>query len=474
MTRVLTLQDVFAQLNTDSQTEVGLSATEVVNQLLAAAETGQCSDHNVGPTCALLTNYPINVIQDVAPAAYWRLDDPAASATAFDSMPFRARNPATVNGTVTFQQTGAMSNNHAALLNGTTGYLSAANASGLQLNHDVSLECWIKLSSLSNPACLVSKGTTGEYELTVQTNGSIVLAYGNAGSANNLISSGDSGFEASVSGWTSAGDSCTLSQSSTHAHTGTSSMQMTATAATTLFADTVATYVVSPTVSYLASFWCYTTNTSRTASVKITWYTAAGAVISSSSSTPASLTQNAFTQLTLTASAPALAAAARVYVQPVASTSSESFWVDDVFLGPPTSSNTSTTIAAASSITTGAWFHVVATRSSLTQTIAGYVNGIQKVSTSYSGDPATSTNAVTIGRSQAGTNFLNGLIDEVAIYAKALTSTQVANHYTWGTAANVTATPYGVGKYGYNQYPAASAPGTTVYGGAVWGTFSWG
>ena len=44
------------------------------------------------------------------------------------------------------------------------------------------------------------------------------------------------------------------------------------------------------------------------------------------------------------------------------------------------------------------------------------------------------TKAVVLGSWDAASEFLSGTIDDVAVYAKALTPAQVANHYNRGRA----------------------------------------
>jgi len=82
---------------------------------------------------------------------------------------------------------------------------------------------------------------------------------------------------------------------------------------------------------------------------------------------------------------------------------------------------------------TSNWSHVVGTYDGTTMTL--YVNGVSV------GTPATSSRAadvsgatLRIGGTQASLNG-NATIAAFAVYPVALTATQVANHYAWGTAA---------------------------------------
>ena len=71
-------------------------------------------------------------------------------------------------------------------------------------------------------------------------------------------------------------------------------------------------------------------------------------------------------------------------------------------------------------VAANSWQHVVVTRDAATKTIRFYVNGIARGTGSYSGTPAASTKGVSVGRSDAGTQYVNGRLDEVAIYPATL------------------------------------------------------
>jgi hypothetical protein len=74
---------------------------------------------------------------------------------------------------------------------------------------------------------------------------------------------------------------------------------------------------------------------------------------------------------------------------------------------------------------TGQWYHVAVTRSG--NTYALYIDGVQ-VATGTDSNTIPDPNApLTIGKAEA--YFLNGLIDEVAIYSRALTAEEILQHY---------------------------------------------
>ena len=92
--------------------------------------------------------------------------------------------------------------------------------------------------------------------------------------------------------------------------------------------------------------------------------------------------------------------------------------------------------APAGAVTAGGTYHVVGTYDGSTQRL--YVNGSQVASASYPGPMGVNTNRVVLGSWDTASEFFAGAIDEVAVYAKALTAAQVANHFSVGGG---TATP---------------------------------
>lgn len=306
--RALTLVDVLAQLQQDSGGEVAYNPNEVINALVADTETLELTGETWTETT--VTNYPVNIIQDASPLGYWRLDDALSPSSVFDSSPTATATwpklPASVSGTVTFQTAGAMTGSKGATFNGSTGFLQVANTTSLQRVGDLTIEAWLKMASLAAASVVVSKGTTGEYHVIVNTNGSVTL-----------------------------------------------------------------------------------------------------------------------------------------------------------MMGP----SYNTVVVPASSITVGPWFHLAIVRRAVDKSINTYLNGVNKFSGNYVSAPSTTTNVFRIGAtSPTAASWFNGVLDEVALYARPLTATQIANHYAWGTATDVNATPYGTGKYGLAEYPKPGPISGAIYG----------
>lgn len=87
-------------------------------------------------------------------------------------------------------------------------------------------------------------------------------------------------------------------------------------------------------------------------------------------------------------------------------------------------------IASATNITAEAWHHIVGTFDGTQQRL--YVDGsLVAGPTTPGGAQPTGTETLYIARrwDTAGWTYFNGWVDEVAMYASALSSTQVSNHY---------------------------------------------
>jgi len=115
----------------------------------------------------------------------------------------------------------------------------------------------------------------------------------------------------------------------------------------------------------------------------------------------------------------------------------------------------------ASPLPAGQWFHLVGTRSASGQ-LAFYVNGVLVASANDGGAALNSVaSGVGVGASGGATGFLNGSIDEAAVYPVALSAAQVSNHFQASGNANPPGAPTSVtATAGSNQVTVNwSAPG---------------
>ena len=89
-------------------------------------------------------------------------------------------------------------------------------------------------------------------------------------------------------------------------------------------------------------------------------------------------------------------------------------------------------VATAPAAATTAWTHLVMTRAGTALTL--YVNGSQVASATVTGTINATTSVFTIGRlGSNNSEYFNGSVDEVAVYAGALTAGRIAAHYSAAT-----------------------------------------
>jgi len=140
-------------------------------------------------------------------------------------------------------------------------------------------------------------------------------------------------FEDNTTGWT--GTNAVLLRSTAEFHVGVASMSLTAITAATMSADTPSGTSGVPVVagaSYVGAAWFRALSTTRTCNVLIDWYTGAGGFISTSTSSGVVDSNSSWTQASITATAPATAAFARVRAQVTTPVTTETHYVDDAEL----------------------------------------------------------------------------------------------------------------------------------------------
>ena len=90
------------------------------------------------------------------------------------------------------------------------------------------------------------------------------------------------------------------------------------------------------------------------------------------------------------------------------------------------------TLVTVGSVSTGSWYHAVVTYDAATKEMIGYLNNV-------SGTPGpgpggtTSINVASIGNTQPYNQFFEGELDEIAIFSKVLTPTEIIELYNLGT-----------------------------------------
>lgn len=92
-------------------------------------------------------------------------------------------------------------------------------------------------------------------------------------------------------------------------------------------------------------------------------------------------------------------------------------------------------------INDGAWHHIAVVRDAATSnTVYFYIDGVQKSSVASTATPNTGTSVGFAAASRGTTPFLNGSIDEAALYTTAVSATRITAHYNAGTSTSVTGT----------------------------------
>ncbi len=85
-----------------------------------------------------------------------------------------------------------------------------------------------------------------------------------------------------------------------------------------------------------------------------------------------------------------------------------------------------TTLASSVNINDGSWHHVAATRSNTSGAVAVYVDGVLRGSGTGATGSRTFPPSLRIGSLQTGNNFFNGTLDDVRLYDRILTASEIA------------------------------------------------
>jgi hypothetical protein len=126
--------------------------------------------------------YADKVLLDGA-IAYWRLGE-SSGTTAADAT--GGGRSGTYVGTVTLGSTGALADDDTAVtFDGSSGLVQIANHATLQLAGDLTIELWVNSSSMAARQTLISKSHLREFELTLETNGSLNFYHGNGTTGSN-------------------------------------------------------------------------------------------------------------------------------------------------------------------------------------------------------------------------------------------------------------------------------------------------
>lgn len=92
---------------------------------------------------------------------------------------------------------------------------------------------------------------------------------------------------------------------------------------------------------------------------------------------------------------------------------------------------------AISTVNDSTWYHLATVHDGTNITL--YLNGSSLGTTTIPGVPSTAGNSFYIGRFTSGSYYWNGYLDEVALFNRALTSSEVSNIYSNKSYRNLTA-----------------------------------
>ena len=123
--------------------------------------------------------------------------------------------------------------------------------------------------------------------------------------------------------------------------------------------------------------------------------------------------------------------------------------------------NSTTAVMAPASVSDGQWHHIAGTWDGTT--LRMYVDGVLGGTGSFAAPLLTTEQPIGIGQYPYtdGGFRLDGSLDDVAIYARALTGAEIAQHYALGLAA-ATATGSGVVAYAVAANPTSAARSATL------------
>jgi len=91
-------------------------------------------------------------------------------------------------------------------------------------------------------------------------------------------------------------------------------------------------------------------------------------------------------------------------------------------------------VSGSTTLTTNTWYHIAGVYNRSEQKLRVYVNGAQDGFGNYSGSIPANNLTIRIGADSTGANAFNGIIDEVEIFNRALSQSEIADIYAAGSA----------------------------------------
>lgn len=151
----------------------------------------------------------------------------------------------------------------------------------------------------------------------------------------NVLTYNAESVETDISAWLSGNNSPTISQDTTHALDGTHAVKLVPTSVASgsqsLWSTPRVTVTAAKTYLSYASIWTAAAN--LTGAMDLDWYSSGGTYISSSTGPTITLTANAWTQIWVVGLAPATTASCVVIPGWNATSTAQTAWMDEFFIG---------------------------------------------------------------------------------------------------------------------------------------------
>lgn len=497
MTRALTLADIIGQLNQDSTTNIDLSPTEVLNEYIALLETGHATEASfLLSRLQMLVPYDVNIIQDASPVGFWRLNEFGNILTAVDqSFETGVGTWTAVNATQVQSTTQAKDGTHSLQVTATAAGAGATTGFYQLFVPGVTYggSAWVFSTTAAKTFTVTVNWYTAAKGLISASTSPTITGTLNTWTQVPFVAAAPSNaafFKVQVTEVNSVSTNLFFMDLITITYVGYDSNPF---LLTQNFQKNPASSVGANSQMLIAQPGPYIYPNGGALPAGSTKFTTVNDQYSIANATQLQVSGDLSVEFWINVNSGLSGSAANTYG--VLSKGYAEYGVDITGDGKVTFSFTGTTFstAAAAVPNNGVWHHVVCTRQYAARTIVVYVDGVSKGTTTYTNAPATTTNAVTIGKSSVNNTLAGINLAEVALYGRVLSSTQVTNHYNWAgygsppSGEAVTGSGFGFsfaavggnapakyGQYGFTQYPSYTYPTSTLYdGGAVWGTFVW-
>ena len=219
--------------------------------------------------------------------------------------------------------------------------ISTNNGQSLEVDlpNSVTYRAYVKTAQLLNGVNYFSNWAYSQFTMGIDSpappsisaaydsnNGSVaVIIYGRT----NVLTANQASLETDTTGWVAASN-CSITRSTAQASSGSASLSLSATTIGTMSANTSTYVTVTPNVQFSATAEFRANSTPRLCSVGIEFYTSAFVSLGTTYGTASNDSISAWSQKTVTATAPSTAAYAEVYVRVASPIASEIHYVDKI------------------------------------------------------------------------------------------------------------------------------------------------